>query len=272
MNAWTLGAELLHRSLWYPTLQGVLVVAAAIGLFCGSIYLLLGTNLGARLGFLVAFTGLMGFMVILTALWMTTSSPLNTLKGRIPAWQVEQVVDSLDQAKIADARSIEKTGKKANTIEAANVKAAVDERLVEKQSTAVEKLKPDANKFARFQQVTDYLTTNTYEAGGSKPNPLKFQFTHTPQIAAVQFCLVAPSNAPFGVPPPKPACDPTKKTGFVILKRDLGQLRLPPFLAFVAFGLLFLLGLLLLHWRERDEAEVAAQKTGPAPAPVPART
>ena len=38
----------------------------AIVLFCGSIYLLLGTNLGARLGFLVAFTGLMGFMVILT--------------------------------------------------------------------------------------------------------------------------------------------------------------------------------------------------------------
>ncbi len=29
----------------------------AIALFCGSIYLLLGTNLGARLGFLVAFTG-----------------------------------------------------------------------------------------------------------------------------------------------------------------------------------------------------------------------
>ena len=44
----------------------MLVVVAGIVLFCGSIYLLLGTNLGARLGFLVAFTGLMGFMVVLT--------------------------------------------------------------------------------------------------------------------------------------------------------------------------------------------------------------
>src|SRR5436190_14870346 len=98
----TLAAELLHKGLWYPTILGVLVVVAGIGLFCGSIYLLLGTNLGARLGFLVAFTGLTGFMVILTLLWSTTASPLNTLKGRLPAWQVKQVVlgNDLSKAKI----------------------------------------------------------------------------------------------------------------------------------------------------------------------------
>jgi hypothetical protein len=252
---------------------GVLVVVAGIGLFCGSIYLLLGTNLGARLGFLVAFTGLMGFMVILSSLWITTASPLNTLKGRIPSWQVKQVVDNLDKAKIPQARAIEKKGKKVNTVEAANVKAAVDEHLVEKPSTAVERVTPEQNKFARFQQVTDYLTTKTYEVGGSKPNPLKFEFTHSPQIAVVQFCPVKPVSVPFGLPPPKPACDPSSnKGGFVILTRDLGQLRLPPFLAFVGFALLFALGLLFLHWRERDEAELAAQRSGPAPAPLPART
>ena len=44
----------------------------AVGLFCGSVYLLLGTNLGARLGFLVAAAGLTGFLVLLTTLWLTT--------------------------------------------------------------------------------------------------------------------------------------------------------------------------------------------------------
>ena len=88
----TLASELLHKGLWYPTILGVLVVVAGIALFCGSIYVLLGTNLGARLGFLVAFTGLMGFMVILSLLWTTTSSPLNTIKGRIPQWKVQEVV------------------------------------------------------------------------------------------------------------------------------------------------------------------------------------
>jgi thiosulfate reductase cytochrome b subunit len=82
----TLASELLEKTLWYPTILGVLVVVAGIALFVGSIYLLLGTNLGARLGFLVTFTGLMGFMVVLTLLWCTTASPLNTLKGRIPEW------------------------------------------------------------------------------------------------------------------------------------------------------------------------------------------
>src|ERR1700730_12061263 len=82
--------------IWYPTIIGILVVVAAIGLFCGSVYVLLATNLGARLGFLVAFTGLMGFMVLLTVLWMLTTSPLNTLRGTIPAWQVQKVVNNLN--------------------------------------------------------------------------------------------------------------------------------------------------------------------------------
>ncbi len=96
-----LASELVNKSLWYPTILGVLVVVCAVGLFCGSVYLLLGTNLGARLGFLVAFTGLMGFLLILSTLWITTASPLNTLKGRIPQWKVQQVVTDLDKAKVA---------------------------------------------------------------------------------------------------------------------------------------------------------------------------
>ncbi len=57
MSLLTLAAEATPKGLWYPTILGVLVVVAGIVLFCGSIYVLLGTNLGARLGFLVAFTG-----------------------------------------------------------------------------------------------------------------------------------------------------------------------------------------------------------------------
>src|SRR5262249_39398256 len=103
----TLASELTHRTLWYPTILGVLVVVAGVVLFCGSVYLLLGTNLGARLGFLVAFTGLMGFLVILSALWCTTASPLNTLKGRLPAWKVQEVVTDLSDAKTGLARGID---------------------------------------------------------------------------------------------------------------------------------------------------------------------
>jgi hypothetical protein len=58
----------------------------------------------------------------------------------------------------------------------------------------------------------------------------------------------------------------------VVLTKDLGQLRLPPILAFIASLVLFGLGLLGLHWRERDEAERAReQAAGGGPAPVPAK-
>ncbi len=264
--------ENIPKDLWYPTILGILVVVAGIALFCGSIYLLLGTNLGARLGFLVAFTGLAGFMVILSLLWVTTSSPLNTLKGRTPTWNVQQYTSKLSDVRYPAAKKVTKKDK-VDTIEAANVKAAVDARLVTIQPTAVEKPTPEDNKFAKFDKVTDYQTVNTYEVGGSDPEFLDFQFTHTPLVAVVQVCAVEPANTPFGVPPPKPVCDETSdKNGFVVLSKDLGQLRLPPILAFISSGVLFGLGLLGLHWRERDEAERAKQTQAGGPAPVPART
>src|SRR4029079_16718959 len=61
----TAGEGPAHPTLWSPTILGVLVVLSAIGLFCGSVYLLLSTNLGARLGFLVAAASFTGFMVLL---------------------------------------------------------------------------------------------------------------------------------------------------------------------------------------------------------------
>jgi hypothetical protein len=271
----TLATELLHKGLWYPTILGVLVVVAGIALFCGSIYLLLGTNFGARLGFLVAFTALMGFMVILTLLWCTTASPLNTLKGRIPAWQVKEVVPSVDRSKIDTVRNIEKPKNRVSATEAANVKAAVDAAIVPKIATPTEPIGPDDNKFAinDFTDVTKYQILETYEIGGSKPQFWKGQFTHTPQYAAVQFCQVkeAPADRPTVLPPIPPECDDGGRTGFVILERDLGSLRVPPFVAFGMSVILFVLGLLMLHWREKDEHAREAEQSVPAPTRVPVK-
>ncbi len=275
----TLATELLHKGLWYPTILGVLVVVAGIGLFCGSIYVLLGTNLGARLGFLVAFTGLMGFLMILSLLWCTTASPLNTIKGRIPQWKVQQVVKTPEQSKIDAVHGIQKPQNRVDPTEAANVKAAVDAVLVPKVDTPTAPLGPNDNAFAidAFTDVTKYTILNTFEVGGSSPRFWKLQFTHDPHYAVVQFCQVkvAPVDRPSVLPPLPPECDPSGETGFVVLQRDLGSLRVPPFVAFCMFSILFVLGLLMLHWREKDEmAAEAAQKqqeTESRPTPVPAK-
>ena len=273
MNA-VLAAEALHKTLWYPTILGFLVVIVAVLLFCGSVYLLLATNMGARLGFLVAFTGLMGFMVILTSLWITTASPLNTLKGRVPSWKVQEIVTDPSKSKNPDVHNIASKKNKVDTTEAANVKAAVDAAIVTKVATPTVEVKPEDNRFAKFDSVTNYMVLETYEIGGSNPQFWKGEFTHTPHYAAVQFCEVQQVEQPFGLPPLPPECNPNGQKGFVILERDLGSLRVPAFVAWFASIILFVLGLLMLHWRERDEqeAEKAAEeaaKPKPAPEPVP---
>ena len=261
--AMTLGTELTDPNLWYPTILGVLVVVAAVVLFVGSIYLILGTNMGARLAFLVTVTALMGFMVVLTSLWITTASPLNTLKGSVPKWEIKEVVPSLDESKVTEVRDIEEDGTKVSTVEAANVKAAVDEGLVTKVSNAVEEFTPEDNEFALFDDVTQYKVLSTYEIGGSNPSWLDFQFTHTPRFAVVQFCGTDQTPIIFGTVPPAPECAPegsedAADNGFVVLEYNLGDVRFPPIVAFTSSVILFALGLLSLHWYEKDRKAIAA--------------
>lgn len=263
-----LASELVNKSLWYPTVQGILVVVAAVVLFCGSAYLLLATDTGARLGFLVAFTGLFGFLVLLSLLWLTTASPLNTLKGRISGWEAQGSYDTLDDKGVpGPVQNITQDGHKVDEVEAASVKAAVDDRLVKKVAAGEVEPSPAANEFAEFDEVTQYLIVNSYEIGGSKPNPLKLQFTHTPLYAAVEYCPVKDVQVVSGLAPREPQCDPAGGTRIIVLERDLGSLRLPPFMALLAFSILFGLGLLSLHWYEKDRRELEA---GNSPVPVKA--
>jgi hypothetical protein len=271
-----LGAELIPNGLWYPEILGILVVVFAIVLFCGSVYLLLATNMGARLGFLVAFTALMGFAVILTSLWVTTASPFNTLKGRLPSWKTVENVTAIADAKTTAVRDIAAKGHKVAPTEASNVKAAADAALVQVQAIPTAPLTADQKalqaKYAKFADVTKYQVVNTYELGGGKPNPLDFEVSHAPLYAVIQYCEVQPPNVPFGVAPPAAVCNQSSdKNGFLVLERDLGSVRIPPIVAWISSILLFGLGLLALHWRERDEQEVEAEKARSL-SPVPAGT
>jgi len=269
-----LASELVNPNIWYPTILGVLVVLSAVVLCLGSTYLLLGTNLGARLGFLVTFTGLAGFMMILTLLWTTSATPLTVLKGRVPQWKVVEVVPDIAKAKTEAVRGATTPANKAASTDASNVKSAVDAALVTKVSTPTVEVSPNDNRFAKFQQVTDYQVLQTFVIGGSSPKFWKGEFTHSPKYAVVEFCKTATQTQTFGLPPLPPECasgaDASK--GFVVLEYDLGSVRLPPFVAFVISGIAFGLGLLMLHWREKDlMAAKAAEEEAKAPRRAPVR-
>ncbi|MBU3701401.1 MAG: hypothetical protein FGM58_05060 [Acidimicrobiia bacterium] len=75
---------------WNPGIRGILVVLVGVVVLCGSVYLLLGTNLGARLGLLVALTGLFGWLVILTLIWWLTPPAIGP-RGNPASWKPVEV-------------------------------------------------------------------------------------------------------------------------------------------------------------------------------------
>ncbi|HEX4532260.1 MAG TPA: hypothetical protein VIA11_22955 [Acidimicrobiia bacterium] len=265
-----LAHSFVTASIWYPTILGVLVVIAAIVLFIGSIYLLLGTNLGARLGFLVTFTSRMGFLMILSVLWLTTASPLESPKGRVASWSVIENVPDITKAQTEAVRDIAKKENKASQTDASNVLAAVDAALVTKQSTPTVTVTPNDNRFAKFDDVTQFMVLQTYTLGGSNPQFWKGQFNHSTKYAVVEYCKTATQTQTFGLPPLPPECasGADAQRGFVVVKYDYGTLRLPPFVVIVITAILFGLGLLALHWREKDEMERAKAEAGPVAVPA----
>lgn len=281
MNLIILASEggVKNPTLWYPTILGLLVVVAGIVLFCGSIYLLLATNLGARLGFLVAAAALSGFMVLLSAMWLATASPLNTLKGRVPSWKPVEAVkgNSLAKAKTVPVRDIFTEGRKLGPTDATNVKAEADQVLVVPQAEGGEKAAPPG-PFAQFQGTTEYLQVDAFETGGggrfSAGLDGSFPFLHLsfhePKYAVSVICPVKQVEVPFGEAPPAPACDPTKPRTNLVMIRDLGSVRVPPLVVLIASSILFGLTLLSLHWRELDLRELAAESS-PVPAERPSR-
>src|SRR4029077_13332199 len=74
---------------WDPQIHGLLVVLLAIVLLPGSVYLLLSTNMGARVGFLIAAAGLFGWMTLMAIIWTVYGIGFTGNPGK---WAVEQVI------------------------------------------------------------------------------------------------------------------------------------------------------------------------------------
>ena len=283
MNLLILANEgIRNPNIWYPTILGVLVVVASVFLFVGGTYLLVATNTGARLAFLITAAALSGMMLLLSTLWWTTGSPLNTLKGRVPQWvPVESIKgDDLARSDIPAVQEITNENQ-VDLAEQTNIKAAVDSLVVIPTGTNGEAPEPP-NEFQVFTLSTDYLVAEAFETGGESWLQPGFPWVHpgylsvttdsnfpwihvtghAPKYAVAVLCPVdkAAQDVPFGDPIPAPTCDKAQQSTTIVLEKDLGSLRFPPFMTMVASTILFILSLLGLHWRERDLQELAASE------------
>ncbi len=194
--------DLLANFTWAPGFKGILIVAIAVVVLCGSVALILGTNSGARLGFLIALAGLFGWFVVMGSIWSIYGiGP----KGRAPTWNVVSTVtgspsgsaivvaESLplpsDMPDPADERTrtpelikaFPPDGKEPTLGDLISIDESLRESINdqvdpwkmletsnkytgETQSVVAEDLGPDGQ--AKFESAADYVVIDTYVTGG----------------------------------------------------------------------------------------------------------
>lgn len=89
---------------WNPGFRGFLTVVVGTLILGGSVWLLLSTNSGWRLGFLLSATGLAAWMAMMGLVWGMYGIGY---QGRLASWHVEEVnYGDLTQANTVDARTV----------------------------------------------------------------------------------------------------------------------------------------------------------------------
>ncbi len=98
-----MGALVTLAGLSYnPNIAGILVVATGVVVLIGSVWLLLATNSGIRVGTLIALAALMGWMVIMGATWWMYGKGW---QGESPSWQTVDInVGDLRASGLPEAR------------------------------------------------------------------------------------------------------------------------------------------------------------------------
>lgn len=95
---------MLAAITWDPGFRGFLTVVVGTLILGGSVWLILSTNSGWRLGFLLSLTGLAGWMMIMGLVWAMYGIGY---QGRLATWKVEEVnYDNLAEANTPDARTV----------------------------------------------------------------------------------------------------------------------------------------------------------------------
>ena len=281
MHAALFSGHLFGALSWDPQIRGALIVLTGILILPGSVYLLLATNMGGRIGFLLAVAGLSGWIAVMSVIWMVYGIGL---KGRDPTWKpLEVVTGDFKVSTVGAVNGFPKGWKRLppDSAELADAQAAVDKLLVKSTAAPAAGAKSSSVSAAfppMFSQTTDYLRINGYRKGGD--NPLftirhhKFYLRHSPhyEVIMVRPVIAQLAPPPFGGAPPKPTVDETKPVTTVVMVRDLGSIRFPPFVIAVSSLLIFGITCNVLHRRDKEiwKAKAAADRADAAPAPAPA--
>lgn len=263
---------------WEPELRGILTVILGTVVWMGSIYLILGTNMGARLGFQVSIAGFFGWMALMGGIWWIYGIGL---KGDDAAWvEVEgstviQEVDLLHEAGVLDdplaASDVETSAEAAGVLHDqitgqgwAQVDASAPE-FGQAQASAEEFLAGEgAFEAGEYAVTAVYEVDPPAESAFPKLGPNGefdwLAFWHKPYYTLVEVAPYEPVLTEPGRAPTTPVIDETQPRQYVYMIRDLGSLREPAAYICIGSTAIFLALCWLLHRRDRFVAENLAKK------------
>jgi hypothetical protein len=264
---------------WQPELRGILTVIIAVGTLMGSVYLILGTNMGARLGFLVAFSALAGWIFIMSAVWWTYGIGL---KGPDVTWK-----PVVGKAVLQDVPALNSSGAIGSPITIADGTAPltaadqIDQSLV---AQGWKKLADSAPAFGQagssasgfivtsgaFGAATDFKVVSVFDKGGQAyPKVWKIDqlaFWHHPYTVLVEVAPLVKQRSEPGRAPAAAQIDPARPHQYVYMYRDLGAKREPAASICIGSLIVFLTTCWLLHRRDKIVAVNRGQLALPAKA------
>lgn len=263
---------------WEPEIRGLLTVIIGFVALAGSTYLLLGTNLGVRLGFLVAMAALFGWIASMGIIWWSYGIGL---QGDLPKWHPAEpftIVRSADQLVGADvlaeplvidtaASQPEVAAAAATAIESEGWAKLPDDDKSRGQAIAAadEIIQVEAEMYA----AGEYQAVAVYQRGGERYPKLGdhvdfVAFLHKPKYAVVEIAPLIPQRAEPGRAPARPVIDQSQPHQYVVMIRDLGSKRQPAAFITIGSGLIFLIVCWVLHRRDKIAAVNRSRQLTPA--------
>ena len=271
-------AQLLAALAWDPQIRGALIVVTAFVILPGSVYLLLATNTGAKLGFLITAAGFFGWMAVMGWIWVVYGIGI---KGDPPTWHVEEVITGpvAENGTSEEAEGFPRGWRKLPPGDAilGDATASADKVLAPSDDGGHGGGEEAAAPVVPvFDSLEEYVGVGGYAKGGdnywipggglasetSIGNPgtnifskgierLKRGPFHAPHYAVIQVAPIIEQPS-LGGAPPAPAGDPTKPTVSVVMVRDLGNLRFPSLMVAISMSIVFGLVVSALHRRDKE--------------------
>jgi hypothetical protein len=283
---------------WDPFIRGVLILALFIVLLPGSVYLVLSTDVGGRLGFLLMAAGMSGMLCLLSFLWMPLASTADV--GRPNSWKPLEVItgDYAKQVTIKGAASLPVDNlslTKPPSQDLATKKwywplqscsesgwHKIDPSLINDPESEADKVLVNGGGVvgptltSPFSAATDYTYIDGYQKGlnGGCLFAISRHKVYLPMARGAHYVVlrVKPTLPVLnlGGAPPAAQPDPNGLYTYVILERNLGSVRQPQALLAISMGITFLVICYILHTRDKEKEAAALRESPEGPGAGPA--